>query len=49
MARLSPDSTDPKHMQFFVEHEIGQWMAGLAIAFQGLGYLIMRQIVKIEV
>ena len=39
----------PKHMQFFVEHEIGQWMAGLAIAFQGLGYLIMRQIVKIEV
>ena len=39
----------PKHMLFFVEHEAGQWRAGLAIAFQGLGYLIMRQIVKIEV
>ena len=39
----------PEHMQFFVEHEAGQWMAGLAIAFQALGYLIMRQIVKIEV
>ncbi len=39
----------PEHMHFFVEHEAGQWMAGLAIAFQALGYLIMRQIVKIEV
>ena len=39
----------PEHMQFFVEHEAGQWMAGLAIAFQALGYVIMRQIVKIEV
>ncbi len=39
----------PEHMQFFVEHEAGQWMAGLAIAFQALGYIIMRQIVKIEV
>ncbi len=40
---------NPKHMQFFVEHEAGQWMSGLAIAFQVLGYVIMRQIVKIEV
>ena len=39
----------PKHMQFFVEHEAGQWMAGVAIGFQCLGYVIMRQIVKIEV
>ena len=39
----------PKHMEFFVEHEAGQWMAGLAIAFQALGYIIMRQIVEIEV
>lgn len=37
------------HMQFFVEEYAGQWMAGLALAFQGLGYFIMRQIVKIEV
>ena len=37
------------HMMFFVEEEIGQWMAGLAVAFVGVGFLIMRQIVKIEV
>ncbi len=37
------------HMMFFVEEETGQWMMGLAIAFQGLGYYVMRQIVKIEV
>jgi tight adherence protein B len=37
------------HMMFFVEEEIGQWMAGLAVAFVCAGFLIMRQIVKIEV
>lgn len=37
------------HMQFFVDEYAGQWMAGIALAFQGLGYFIMRQIVKIEV
>ena len=37
------------HMMFFVEEEIGQWMAGLAVAFVFIGFLIMRQIVKIEV
>lgn len=37
------------HMMFFVEEEIGQWMAGLAVAFVCVGFLIMRQIVKIEV
>jgi len=37
------------HMQFFVDEYAGQWMAGTALAFQGLGYFIMRQIVKIEV
>lgn len=37
------------HMLYFVEDEMGQWMAGLAIGFQALGYLVMRQIVKIEV
>ena len=38
-----------EHMQFFIENEMGQWMAGLALGLQTLGYLIMRQIVKIEV
>ncbi len=37
------------HMMFFVEEDIGQWMAGLAVAFVCAGFLIMRQIVKIEV
>ena len=32
------------HMQFFVDEYAGQWMAGLAIGFQGLGYFIIRQI-----
>jgi tight adherence protein B len=40
---------NPEHMRFFVDEEAGQWMAGLAIGFQALGYIIMRQIVKIEV
>ncbi len=40
---------NPEHMRFFVEEDAGQWMAGLAIGFQALGYIIMRQIVKIEV
>jgi tight adherence protein B len=37
------------HMMFFVEEEMGQWMAGLAVLFVCVGFLIMRQIVKIEV
>ncbi|MBI1355341.1 MAG: pilus assembly protein TadB [Acidobacteria bacterium] len=37
------------HMQFFVEEEIGRWMALLAIGFVAVGYLVMRQIVNIEV
>jgi Flp pilus assembly protein TadB len=36
-------------MRFFLEEDVGQWMAGLAIGFQALGYFIMRRIVKIEV
>jgi len=40
---------NPEHMRFFLEEEVGQWMAGLAIGFQALGYFIMRRIVKIEV
>ena len=37
------------HMLFFANEEAGQWMAGLALGFQAMGYFIMRQIVKIEV
>lgn len=37
------------HMMFFVEDEMGRWMAGLAILFVCVGFLIMRQIVNIEV
>ena len=37
------------HMEFFVEEEIGRWMALAAMGFVVIGYLIMRQIVKIEV
>ena len=37
------------HMMFFVEEEIGRWMAGSAVGFVILGFLIMQQIVKIEV
>jgi tight adherence protein B len=40
---------NPEHMHFFVEEEVGQWMAALAVGFQVLGYIIMRQIVKIEI
>lgn len=39
----------PEHMKFFVDNEMGQWMAGLALGLQVLGFFIMRQIVKIEV
>jgi tight adherence protein B len=40
---------NPEHMRFFLEEEVGQWMAAAAIGFQVLGYFIMRRIVKIEV
>ncbi len=40
---------NPEHMDFFVAEEVGQWMAALAVGFQVLGYIIMRQIVKIEI
>lgn len=38
-----------KHMMFFVEDEMGNWMAGLAVVFVLAGYLIMQRIVNIEV
>lgn len=37
------------HMMFFVEEEMGRWMAGLAVSFVCVGFFVMRQIVKIEV
>ncbi len=37
------------HMMFFIEEEMGNWMAGLAAAFVTAGYLIMQRIVNIEV
>ena len=38
-----------EHILFFIDEDAGQWMAGLAMGFQAMGYFIMRQIVKIEV
>ncbi len=40
---------NPDHMLFFVEEEIGQWMACAAAGFVVLGFLIMQRIVNIEV
>lgn len=37
------------HMMFFVEEEMGRWMAGMAVGFIVVGFLIMRRIVNIEV
>lgn len=37
------------HMMFFVEEEMGRWMAGSALGLVVLGFLIMRRIVNIEV
>jgi tight adherence protein B len=40
---------NPDHMRFFTEDPAGSWMAGLAIGFQILGFLVIRKIVNIEV
>jgi len=40
---------NPDHMKFFSEDEAGNWMAGLALGFQVLGFLVIRKIVNIEV
>jgi tight adherence protein B len=40
---------NPDYVKFFVVDETGQIMAGAAIGLQVLGYLIIRQIVSIEV
>jgi tight adherence protein B len=41
--------TNPDYISFFVKDETGHLMAGVAIFFQIVGYLIMRKIVNIEV
>jgi tight adherence protein B len=40
---------NPQHMRFFADDPAGTWMAGLALGFQVLGFLIIRKIVSIEV
>ncbi len=40
---------NPQHMKFFAEDPAGNWMAGLAVAFQAIGFLAIRKIVNIEV
>jgi tight adherence protein B len=40
---------NPEHMRFFSEDPAGTWMAGLALGFQVLGFLVIRKIVNIEV
>ena len=40
---------NPEHMRFFVDDPAGTWMAGLALGFQVLGFLVIRKIVNIEV
>lgn len=40
---------NPQHMRFFVEDPAGSWMAGLALGFQVLGFIVIRKIVNIEV
>ena len=40
---------NPQHMRFFVDDPAGGWMAGLALGFQVLGFLVIRKIVNIEI
>ena len=40
---------NPEHMRFFVEDPAGTWMAGLALGFQVIGFIVIRKIVNIEV
>jgi tight adherence protein B len=41
--------TNPDYVKFFFEDEVGNIMAGVAVALQLVGYLIMKKIVNIEV
>ncbi len=40
---------NPDHMKFFVDDPAGGWMAGLALGFQVLGFIVIRKIVNIEI
>ncbi len=40
---------NPEHMRFFADDPAGKWMAGLALGFQVLGFIVIRKIVNIEV
>ena len=41
--------TNREYIEFFVKDETGNIMAGVALFFQAVGYLVMQKIVKIEV
>jgi tight adherence protein B len=41
--------TNPDYVKFFFEDEVGNIMLGAAVGLQLIGYVIMQQIVKIEV
>jgi len=40
---------NPPYVQFFINDDTGQVMAGVALALQLLGFLIIKKIVSIEV
>ncbi len=40
---------NPEHMRFFADDPAGNWMAGLALGFQVLGFIVIKKIVNIEV
>ncbi|MEO7651964.1 MAG: type II secretion system F family protein [Bryobacteraceae bacterium] len=41
--------TNREYIEFFVKDETGNMMAGVALFFQAVGYLVMRKIVAIEI
>jgi len=41
--------TNPEYVKFFFEDDVGNIMLGTGVALQLIGYVIMQQIVKIEV
>ena len=41
--------TNREYIEFFVKDPVGNQMAGVAIFFQLVGYLIMKKIVSIEI
>jgi Flp pilus assembly protein TadB len=41
--------TNPDYIKFFFTDDVGNIMLGAAIVLQVIGYVIIRQIVKIEV